>query len=214
MSSDKEVLIKKMIKFGKEAEKKNLIWGPSGNISHKMDEDSYIITGSGAYLGVLNNEDFVVVDLKNKTVEGEAKPSIESKMHTGIYKIQDGAKSVFHSQPFFTTLISCTDLEVDTRLFPESMAYIDRIGRVQYNHPGSQKFADSVSERARECDTIILSNHGAICWGNSLENVLLKTESLELLCKLVAFSRVTDLNLNFLPQDLKEEFLKHLSELK
>jgi L-fuculose-phosphate aldolase len=214
MTFDKEVMINSMIKFGKDAEKKNLIWGPSGNISSRVDENTFIITGSGAHLGKLKEEDFVVVDTENRTIEGEVKPSIESKMHTEIYKTQKDAKVVFHSQPFFTTLISCTDLEVDIKLFPESMAYIDRIERVQYNHPGSQELANSVSEKAKEIDVIILSNHGVICRAESLENVLLKTETLELLCKLIIFSMVSDLNLNFLSQDLKNEFLKHLSELK
>jgi L-fuculose-phosphate aldolase len=203
-----------MINFGSEAEKKNLIWGPSGNISSRVDENTFIITGSGTHLGKLKEEEFVVVDTENKTVEGKVRPSIESKMHTEIYKIQKDAKSVFHSQPFFTTLISCTDLEVDQKLFPESMAYIDKIERVQYNHPGSQELANSVSEKAKDCDVIILSNHGAISWAQNMEDALLKTETLELLCKLIAFSKVSDINLNFLSQELKEEFLKHLSELK
>lgn len=214
MTFDKEVLIKSMVEFGKEAEKKNLIWGPSGNISQRLDDNTFLITGSGARLGNLKEEEFVVIDFKNNKVEGEVKPSIESKMHTEIYKTQKDAKVVFHSQPFFTTLISSTDLEMDTKLFPESMAYIKRVERVPYNHPGSEELARSVSEKARECDVIILSNHGAICWAESLEDVLLKTETLELLCKLITFSKVSDLNLNFLSQDLKEEFLKHLSELK
>jgi L-fuculose-phosphate aldolase len=214
MTSDKEVLIKSIIEFGKEVEKKNLIWGPSGNISYRMGENIFLITVSGAHLGNLNIEDFVVMDLDNKRVEGKARPSIESKMHTEIYKIQKDAKAVFHSQPFFTTLISCTEIVVDTKLFPESMAYIDRVERVRYDHPGSQELAHSVSEKAKDCDVIILSNHGAICWGHSLEDVLIKTETLELLCKLITYSRVSDLNLNFLSQDLKDEFLKHLSELK
>jgi L-fuculose-phosphate aldolase len=214
MTIEMKNLIMKIIDFGNEVEKKRLIWGSSGNISHRLDENTFLITGSGVHIGNLKNEDFVVMDLENKRVEGEIKPSIESKMHTVIYTNQNVAKAVFHSQPFFTTLISCTDLEVDTKLFPESMAYIERIERVQYSHPGSQELANSVSEKAKESDIIILSNHGVICWGQSLEDVLLKIETLELLCKLIAFARVSDLNLNFLSLDLKEEFLKHLSELK
>jgi ribulose-5-phosphate 4-epimerase/fuculose-1-phosphate aldolase len=214
MNIDKGTLVRNLIKFAKEAEKKNLIWGPSGNISCRLDENTILITSSGAHLGELREENFVVMDLENKKVEGEKKPSIEFKMHTGVYKIQNDAKAVFHSQPFFTTLISCTDLEVDTNLFPESMAYINRLERVPYNHPGSQELANSVSAKAKECDIIILSNHGAICWGRSLDEVLLKTETLEMLCKMIAMAKVGEMNLNFIPERIKTDFLKFLEDLK
>ncbi|UCE37974.1 MAG: class II aldolase/adducin family protein [Thermoplasmata archaeon] len=214
MVPNKKMLIKSMVEFGSEAETKNLIWGHSGNISCRLDEQTYLITGSGAHLEKLNENDFVVMNLENEEPQDKGKPSIELKMHTEIYKIQKEANCVFHSQPFFTTLVSCTDFEVDTKLFPESMAYIEKIGRVEYNHPGSMELAKSVSEKALNSDIIILSNHGAICWAKSLDDALLKTETLEFLCKMLVFSRISDLKLNFLPQELKDDFLKHLSKLK
>ncbi len=214
MTLNREILIHSMIGFGKKAEKRILIWGPSGNLSHRLDENTYLITGSGAHLGKLRKEDFVVVDLMGNKFRGKVKPSIEWKMHTEIYNIQRDAQAVFHSQPFFTTLVSCTDMEVNTKLFPESMAYIDTVFKVPYNHPGSQELADSVSEKARECNTIILSNHGAICWGKSLDNVFLKTETLEMLCKMIALANVGELKLNILPQNIKNDFLRYLKDMK
>jgi L-fuculose-phosphate aldolase len=214
MNLDKESLICRTIEFGIEVEKKGLVWGNSGNISHRLNNKKFIITGSGAYLGKLKEENFVVVDLESKKIEGDAKPSIETKMHTEIYRVKMEVNAVFHCQPFFTTLISCTDLEVNNNLFPESMAYIDKIDRVPYHHPGSRELAIAVSEKGRVCDVILLGNHGAICTARSLEDVLLKTETLEMLCKLIAFSRVGDLKLNYLPQNIKDEFLRHLKEMK
>jgi len=214
MKLDKKSLISRLIEFGREADDIWLVWGNSGNISHRLDDKKFIISRSGAYLGKLKEENFVVVDLENKKVEGGAKPSIETKMHTEIYRVKMDVNAVFHSQPFFTTLISCTDLEVDNRLFPESMAYIDKIGRVPYRHPGSRELAIAVSEKGQDCDVVILGNHGAICGAKSLEDVLLKTETLEMLCKLIAFSKVGDIKLNYLPQNIKDEFLRHLKEMK
>lgn len=214
MNSNFESLISKLIDFGKSAKEKELIWAISGNISSRLSEDSFIISGSGAQLEDLKKKDFVVLNLDNTKIQGEKNPSIESKMHSSVYKIRSDVQAVFHSQAFFTTLLSCTDLEVNPDLFPESMAYLKDVGRVSYNHPGSSDLADEVSDKVSQFEIIILNNHGALCAGSSLADVLLKTETLEMLCKMIVFSRVTDINLNFLPKDLKEDFLKHLKQIK
>jgi len=214
MSFEKEDLIRQMIEFGRDTEKKGLIWGNSGNISHRLNDRKIIISGSGAYLGKLTDKDFVTFNLVNEEWEGEAKPSIETKMHSEIYRSRKDVNAVFHSQPFFVTLISCTDFEVDNKLFPESMAYIDKIVRVPYRHPGSHELAKVVSHNIKDCDVIILSNHGAICAAKNLEDVILKTETLEMLCKMIALSNVGELELNYLPENVKEEFLRHLKEMK
>ena len=121
---------------------------------------------------------------------------------------------MFHSQAFFTTLVSCTNLEVNSRLYPESMAYVGEVVRVDYQHPGSIELADLVSKKITGCDAMILGNHGAICAAKDLEDVLLKTETLEMLCRTMAFSHVSDDELNFLPRDIKDDFLRHLESLK
>lgn len=214
MTFEKEDLIRQIIEFGGETEKKGLIWGNSGNISHRLDNKNFVISGSGAYLGKLTYKDFVTFNLENEEWEGEVKPSTETRMHSEIYRLRKDFNVVFHSQPFFVTLISCTDLEVDNKLFPESMAYIDKIVRIPYHHPGSHELAKAVSDNIIDCDVIILNNHGAICAAKSLEDVLLKTETLEMLCKMIALSNVGEMELNYLPQNVKDEFLRYLKEMK
>ena len=214
MDPGKKAVITDLITFGRKAADKALVWANSGNISHRLDESRIIITGSGASLGELDENDFSVVHLDSEKSDGEAKPSMESRMHTAIYNTNKNVNAVFHSQAFFTTLISCTKLEVNINLFPESMAYIKKIGRVPYQHPGSIELADAVAEKAKDCDCIILSNHGAICGAESLKKVLLKTETLEMLCRLIAISNIEKIQLNYLPQEVRNDFLKHLEDIK
>jgi L-fuculose-phosphate aldolase len=211
---DNSTLTEDIINIGREAENKGLIWANSGNISHRLDKSKFIITGSGSYLGKLSEKDFCIFDLDQGKWEGQAKPSIEIRMHSKIYEVRKDVNTVFHSQAFFTTLISCTNLEVDNKLFPESMAYIEKVGRVRYHHPGSIELADAVLKKIKDCDALILTNHGAICAGENLEKVLLKTEALEFLCRLIAISHVSDYELNFLPEEIRNDFLEHLKSMK
>jgi L-fuculose-phosphate aldolase len=213
-SDDNRALIEGIINIGRDAESKGLIWANSGNISHRLDERTFIITGSGSHLGKLSENDLGIFDLEKQNMEGQAEPSIETRMHSGIYKVREDVNTVFHSQAFFTTLISCTSLEVDSKLFPESMAYIEKVGRVRYHHPGSIELANAVSEKIKDCDALILTNHGAICAEENLEKVLLKTETLEFLCRLIAISHVSDYELNFLSEEIRNDFLEHLKSMK
>ncbi|UCF07589.1 MAG: class II aldolase/adducin family protein [Thermoplasmata archaeon] len=214
MNPGKKNLMSRIIECGRRAAEKGLIWANSGNISHRLDGERIIITGSGVFLGDLKDEDFTVVSLDVDHVEGEGSPSIETQMHTAFYKTRENAEAVFHSQAFFTTLVSCTALEVANNLFPESMAYIHNVGRVPYHHPGSMELAGAVAEKARNCDCIILSNHGAICAGDGLDSVMLKTETLEMLCRLIVLGNIDNIALNYLPLDVKDDFLEHLRHLK
>jgi L-fuculose-phosphate aldolase len=202
------------VTFGRKAWERALVWSNSGNISHRLGENKVLITSSGVSLGELGENDFAVVNLDSEKSEGEDKPSMETRMHLALYKTNENVNAVFHSQAFFTTLISCTDLDVNPHLFPESMAYIGRVGRVQYEHPGSDELADAVGQAAGECDCIILSNHGAICAADNLEKVLLKTETLEMLCRLIAISNIEKIEFNYLPEKVRDDFLRHLKEIK
>lgn len=214
MELDEEYLKNQLIECGIEAFFKGLVWGNCGNISSRLDEKRFLITGAGAYMDKLEHRDFVTVSIEDGNWEGEVKPSLETKMHTRIYETRKDAKAVFHSQPFFTTFVSCSELEVNTALFPESMAYIGRIERIPYHHPGSDELAKAVSEKISECDTLILGNHGAISVAESPEELLVKTETLEMLCKMIVFSKIGNLELNFLSKSIKDDFLKHLKEVK
>ncbi|UCE73147.1 MAG: class II aldolase/adducin family protein [Methanomassiliicoccales archaeon] len=214
MNPEKKSLIIRLMDFCKNAFDNGLIWGNSGNLSHRLNENTFIITGSGAHLGKLKNEDFVTVNLEDDRTEGDFKPSIETRMHSEIYRGDKNVMAVFHSQPFFTTLISCSDSEVDTKLIPESMAYLKKVGRIPYDHPGSAELAKRVSRSIKECDALILSNHGAICTGESLDEVRLKTETLEFLCRLIVISKIADIKLNYLSPSVKDDFLRHLERKK
>jgi len=213
MNADKKNLIKNLIEFGKEAYKRELIWGNSGNISHRLDENSIVISSSGAHLGKLNPEEFIIFNLDSEKWEGTKKPSMETKIHTMILKKRKDVNCVFHSQPFFSTLIACSNLEIDPRLLPESMAYLDKVRRVPYHHPGSRELVQAISETIEGCNALVLTNHGVICTAKSLEGALLRTETLEMLCRMIASAKIGNIRLNFLPQFTKDDFLKHLSKM-
>ena len=63
-----------------------LVAGTWGNISARIDEDHMVITPSGMDYERLCPEDMVVVDMNTLEYEGSLKPSIETIVHSAVYK--------------------------------------------------------------------------------------------------------------------------------
>ena len=67
-----------------------LVAGTWGNISARIDEDHMVITPSGMDYERLCPEDMVVVDMNTLEYEGSLKPSIETVVHSAVYKDHAG----------------------------------------------------------------------------------------------------------------------------
>ena len=189
---------------------RGLVWGRSGNISARAESNRFFISAAGANLGALRDEDLVVCRTDSDSWEGDRRPSIETNMHRGIYQACEQAQAVIHSQPFYSTLVACSDLAVRTDLFPEAMAYLGEVGRVPYHHAGSLELAEAAAQKAPSCRVMLLENHGVLCWGSSLDGVLLRTETLEFLCRLLAVSQAGGVAMNFLGDAVVDDFTRYL----
>ncbi len=200
--------------YGRLAFERQLVWGRSGNISARVGKDAFLISASGSELGTLNDDDLVLCRLDSEAWEGSKRPSIETGLHRGIYRTQGGARAILHSHPFYSTLVACSNIALRADLIPEAMAYLGKVGRVPYYHAGSRKLAEVTATKARDSQALLLENHGVVCWGSSLDDVLLKTETLELLCRLVVVASASGISLNYLGEETIEDFTRHLQRKK
>ena len=200
-------------KCGHILSQKGLVWGHSGNISARVEPDTFLISASGSALGVLRDEDVVSCRIKEDAWEGGTPPSIEVGLHRNIYQACEDAAVVIHSQPFFSSLVACSDTVVRPDLLPETMAYLGKVARVPYHHAGSHELVEATAARARTSQVLLLENHGVVCWGQSLDEALLKTETLEFLCRLLVISRASGVSLNYLGEGVMEDFLQHLERI-
>lgn len=193
---------------------KGLVWGRSGNISARLEPNAFLISAAGADLGALGNNDYVRCSVDPEVWQGEQRPSIETGMHRRIYAACGKAAAVIHSQPFYSTFVACSDAkDLRTDLLPETMAYLGRIERVPYRHPGSQELAEAVASKVGSSRVLLLANHGVICWGASLDEALIATETLEYLCRLVVTAQATGQTLSYLGAPVVEDFARHLRQL-
>lgn len=193
---------------------RGMVWGRSGNISARLEPDRFLISAAGSNLGFLRDEDIVLCRVEEDGWDGPVAPSIEAGLHRRIYQAcGDTAMAVVHSQPFYATLVACSAVAVGTDLLPETMAYLGKVARIPYHHAGSRDLAEAAASTAPTSQVLLLENHGVVCWGPSLDDGLLKTETLELLCRLLIISRSGNVRLNYLGDSVVEGFRQHLRSI-
>ncbi len=200
-------------KYGRLLHEKDLTIGRSGNISVKLDPDTFLINRAGADLSELSENELVFCNVYTDRWRGCQPPSIETGFHRGIYLTFPHAAAIIHSHPFYSMLVSCSDVPVRTDLFVESMAYLGKVVRVPYFHAGGKALADAVAAKAAESQVLLLENHGVLAWGKTLDECLIKTESLEYLCRMQITAAAAGIKLNYLGDSVMEEFRKHLKSI-
>ncbi|MCX5999577.1 MAG: class II aldolase/adducin family protein [Chloroflexi bacterium] len=198
---------------GQSLYEKRLVWGTSGNISARTSPNEFLISATGSLLGFLGEEDIVACGVDEGRCQGPKPPSIEKELHRRVYQSCGDAVAVIHSHPFYSTLVACSGIEVRTDILPETMLHLRAVERVPYRHAGSDELAQLVAERACSSRVLLLENHGVVCWGRSLEEALIETETMEVLSRLLIVSRSCGVSLKYLGEGVALEFIRHLESI-
>jgi L-fuculose-phosphate aldolase len=185
-----------------------LAWGNSGNMSARLDADSMLVSASGTALGAMRPGDFVRVRVSDGHWEGDRKPSKEVPMHRGIYLARPDAHVVLHSSPHYTTLLACSEHDIPSEFFVETMYYLERIAWIDYAHPGSVELGESVQHAAASAEVIMMRNHGVILHDRSFDEALMRLHTLEMACRMIVEARAAGIALKRLPASVVNEFLK------
>jgi L-fuculose-phosphate aldolase len=91
---------KQIVETGKLMYDRGLVQMCGGNISIRDPKTNLVAIkpSGGAYIH-MKPEDIIIVDIDGNVVEGEKKPSIETPMHTGIYKARPDIMAIVHCHP-------------------------------------------------------------------------------------------------------------------
>lgn len=207
--SNYDILRQQLQKIGQELIAQKLTWGNAGNLSVRADDNHCLITASGTRLGELASDDFVLCPLQEDSTSYARKPSKELPMHRAVYDVRPNCQAVIHAAPMFSTLIACSNLDIPSGLFVETMYYLERIGRVPYHHPGSQALGDAVREQAQQANVLLLENHGVLIFDSSLSEAMMALQTLEAACQTIITARSAGIDLNLIAPDTVQDFLEN-----
>lgn len=170
---------KQILKVCKRLYKKNMLAAADGNISLRVN-DGVLITPSGVSKAFCEVEDIGLISLSNEILSGD--PSSERLMHLAVYNQLPQARAVVHAHPPTAIAWSVAfpeDKELPNNCLSEVVLAAGHIPIVDYARPGTQDMGDVLKPLLAEHKIMILSRHGGLCWGETIEEATLGMERLE-----------------------------------
>ena len=155
--------------------------GSAGNISVRVP-DGFLMTPTNSSLGRLDAERLSFLDEGWNHVDGD-RPSKEVVMHQALYEARPDAGAIVHLHSKHITALSCLEHTGQPLIPPLTPYFVMRLGRhvpvVPYYRPGSPQIEADITEAGRLGPAIVLSNHGSLVAGATLEEAVNSAEEME-----------------------------------
>ncbi|MFR8974589.1 MAG: class II aldolase/adducin family protein [Eubacteriales bacterium] len=131
------------------------------------------------------------VNAKGEVIQANKgfKPSSEIKMHMRVYKERPDVQSVVHAHPIYATSFAIAGIPLTQPIMPEAVIALGCVPIAEYGTPSTEEIPDAVSKYLQYYDAVLLENHGALAYSDSLLNAYHKMESLEFYAQLLFLSR-------------------------
>lgn len=158
---------------------RGLVAANDGNLSVRVGDNALWVTPTGVSKGAMTEDMLVKLDLDGNLLEGTRKPSSETKMHLRIYRENPDVRAVVHAHPPAATAFAAAGLPLDRPVLQEAVVQLGEVPVAPFALPGSQAVADSVAPYCRTHRALLLEYHGAVTWGDTMEQAHYRLECLE-----------------------------------
>ena len=172
-----------VIKAGRKLAENGLIARTWGNVSCRIDKEHFVISASGKDYETLTEDEVVELSLESMSYEGNVIPSTENRVHREIYKLKEDAGFVIHTHQHNASAVSAMGVK-RIKLDRNYKGIGDFVLLSEYGLPSSSKVSDKVAEAVNESvgKAVIMSNHGAVCYGKDFEEAFEIVSNLEEAC--------------------------------
>ena len=160
-----------------------------GNITVRLSEREFLCTPTMVSKGFLKPEDICKVDQDGKQLAGTRKRTSEVLLHLAIYKQRPDINAVVHCHPPHATAFAVAHEPIPKCVLPEVEVFLGEVPIAEYETPGTTRFAETIIPYVRDCNTIILANHGTVTFGPTLENAYFNSEIIDAYCKILILAR-------------------------
>lgn len=202
---------KEMCEIGKRIYKRGMVAANDGNISVKLNDNEFLCTPTGVSKGFMTPDYICKVDATGKVLQssGNFKPSSEIKMHMRVYKERPDVRSVVHAHPMYATGFAIAGRALTQPIMPEAVIALGCVPVAKYGTPSTDEIPEAVSEYLQYFDAVLLENHGALTYSDSLLAAYMKMESVEFYAQLLYIAE----HLGG-AQELSEEQVQKLYEIR
>src|SRR5215470_5258483 len=134
-------------------------------------------------------EQMCIVDYDGKQLAGKRKRTSEILLHLAIYKERPDVKAVIHSHPPHATAFAVAGVDLPTCIHPEAEVFLGPVKTAKYVTPGDTRLGESIKPFIKESNTILLGNHGVVCYGPDLEDAYYKLEIVDAYARILLLTK-------------------------
>ncbi|MEG0766720.1 MAG: class II aldolase/adducin family protein [Clostridia bacterium] len=210
MASEYEIK-KQICDIGRRIYDKGMVASNDGNISVKVSDNVFLCTPTGVSKGFMTPEFICKVDAEGHVLaaEGAYKPSSEIKMHMRVYKERPDVRAVVHAHPMYATSFAIAGIPLTQPIMPEAVISLGCVPIAKYGTPSTEEIPNAVAQYLQSFDAVLLENHGALTYSDSLLSAYHKMESVEFYAQLLFLSKQLGG-----PKELSEEQVQRLYEIR
>lgn len=206
-SFEANALRQEIIHVGRKLWARQYVDGNGGNISVRLGSKYVLCTPTMLSKGDLEPADICLSDLDGNILAGDRLRTSELLLHLEIYKANPRARAVLHCHPPYATAFAVTGTVPPNGLIPEYEVFIGPAAVAPYETPGTKAFAETILPYVQDHNTILLSNHGIVCWSDTVTHAEWLAEILDTYCKTFLIAKGIGQPLQFIPESKIKEIL-------
>jgi len=206
-SPEAAALREEIIRAGQKLWHRQYVDGNGGNISVRLGPRYVLCTPTMVSKGDLTPGDICLSDLDGNILAGDRSRTSELLLHLEIYKANPRARAVVHCHPPYATAFAVAGTTPPNGLITEYEIFIGPAAVAPYETPGTQAFAETVLPFVEKHNTILLTNHGIVCWADTVTHAEWLTEIFETCCKTYLLAKQIGQPLNTIPEKKIDEIL-------
>ena len=173
-----------------------------GNVSAADQEAGvFAIKPSGVPYEKLKVEDMVVLDFNNNIIEGDLRPSSDTKTHAMLYKSWKKIQGISHTHSTYAVawaqaqrdipILGTTHADHLAIDVPCAPVMSDNMIQGDYEYETGNQILNLFKEKRlkyTEVEMVLIANHGPFTWGGSPEKAVYNSAVLEELAKMAYLS--------------------------
>jgi L-fuculose-phosphate aldolase len=207
-SFEAESLRAEIIQVGRKLWERQYVDGNGGNISVRLASKYVLCTPTMLSKADLRTADICLSDLDGNILAGDRTLTSELLLHLEIYKANPKAKAVVHCHPPYATAFAMIGKAPPNGLIPEYEVFIGPAAVAPYETPGTQAFAETILPFVHEHNTILLKNHGVVCWADTVTHAEWLCEIFDTYCKTYLIARQIGEPIAVIPEDKINDILR------
>jgi len=168
-----------IVRYGRMLHERGFVAAMDGNLSVRLKDDRVLVTPTCLSKGAMRPTDLVIVDLEGRRVSGRRNVTSEIGMHLLIYRLRPDVKAIVHAHPPTATGFAAAGMALSEPLVCEVVMGLGSIPLARYGTPGTSELAQTLEPYVPNFDAILMSNHGVVAYGDTLEHAYMKMETVE-----------------------------------